>query len=155
MEPKFVEAMVEADDNLEDWQRVLEAVEHETAMGTHDVRLVAVDADEIVLEMPLGDHARQVVGLLHGGVSAMLAETAASMHSSWGLDVSTHIPVGIELNASHIRTAEEGTIRAVGEVIKRGSTHVRHRVEIRHLERDVLLSDCRVTNFIQSRSSTD
>jgi uncharacterized protein (TIGR00369 family) len=97
----------------------------------------------------MGDHARQVVGLLHGGVSAMLAETAASMHACWGVDLTEKGPVGIELNATHLRSATDGTILAVGDVLHRAATHVRHRVEIRHDGRDEVLTECRVTNYLK------
>lgn len=145
----FVREMLAEEDDLEAWRRAFDEVRDQTAMGAHDVELVDVDAERIVLEMPMGDHARQVVGLLHGGISAMLAETAASMHACWGVDLTEKGPVGTELNATHLRSATDGSIRAVGRVLKRGRTHVQHRVEIRHVERDVLLTDCRVTNYLK------
>jgi len=45
------------------------------------------------------------------------------------------------------------TIRAVGEVLRRGSTHVQHRVEIRHAGRDEALTECRVTNYLKPHRS--
>lgn len=149
MEYEFLEAMLATDDSVEAWREALESVRDKTAMGVHDVELADVDADRIVLEMEMGDHARQVVGLLHGGVSAMLAETAASMHACWGVDLTEKGPVGIELNATHLRSATDGTIRAVGDVLHRASTHVQHRVEIRHVEREEVLTECRVTNYLK------
>lgn len=147
MVPKFAQAMVEREKSLEAWKEIAEEYSDETAMGVHDIELIDVDDESLVLEMPMGDHARQVAGLLHGGISMLLAETAASMHACWGIDLTEKKPVGIEINGSHLRSTTDGTIRAVGEVVRRGSTHVVHRVEIRHLEDDVTLSECRVTNY--------
>lgn len=145
----FARKLVDREDGLEAWREVFEAVRDRTAFGVHDVELVDVDADELVMSMPMGDHARQVAGLLHGGISAFLAETAASFHASWGIDVSERVPVGVELNATHLETARDGEILAVARVLRRGRTHVMHRVQIRHAGRDELLSECRVTNYLR------
>jgi len=155
MNYEFVEAMIEREDSLEAWRKALEAIRERTALGPHDIELADVDGDRIVLEMPMGDHARQVVGLLHGGVSALLAETAASMHACWGVDLTRRGPVGIELNATHLRSATDGTIRSVGKVLRRGATHVQHRVEIRHLERGEVLTECRVINYLRPHDGSE
>ncbi|WP_168210809.1 PaaI family thioesterase [Persicimonas caeni] len=131
----------------ERWIELFDQSREFTAAGAHDVRLVDIDADRAVLEMPIGDHARQPYGLLHGGVSMMLAESAASMHSCWGVDLTEVAPVGVEINGSHLSSAREGTVRAVCTVIKRGETMIRHHVEIIHVDSGRLLSDVRVTNF--------
>ncbi|MFB6350570.1 MAG: PaaI family thioesterase [Bradymonadaceae bacterium] len=147
MNDQFIQALVNREDTVEYWRQMMDDYADQTAMGPHDVELVDVDDDEIVLEMPMGDHARQVAGILHGGISMLLAETAASMHACWGVDLTERQPVGIEISGSHLRSAVDGTIRAVGEVLRRGETHIVHEVAIRHAERDETLSECRVTNF--------
>ncbi len=146
----FARAMVEREDTLENWREIAEQYSDETAMGVHDVSLIDVDDESLTLEMPMGDHARQVAGLLHGGVSMLLAETAASMHACWGVNLLEKQPVGLEINGSHVRSTTDGTIRAVAEVVRRASSHVVHRVAIRHLEEEVTLSECRVTNYYKS-----
>jgi len=150
MIPDFAREMVEREDTAESWREMVEEYRAQTAMGAHDVELVDVDDERIVLEMPMGDHARQVAGLLHGGVSMLLAETAASMHACWGVDLMEKQPVGVEINGSHLRSTTDGTIRAVGEVLRRGSSHIVHRVKIRKVEDDIELSECRVTNYYKS-----
>jgi len=147
VDEQFIQALVEREDTVEYWREMIEQFAEQTAMGPHDVELVEVGDERIVLEMPMGDHARQVAGILHGGISMLLAETAASMHACWGVDLTERQPVGVEINGSHLRSAIDGTIRAVGEVLRRGETHIVHRVAIRHAERDDTLSECRVTNF--------
>lgn len=148
----FARELVQGDDDLESWRKALDAVGDRTAFGTHDVALESIDSEELVLSMPIGDHARQVAGLLHGGISAMLAESAASLHSCWGVDLTERIPVGIELNATHLNSAREGEVHAVARVLRRGRTHVQHRIDIRHADEDERLSECRVTNYLRPRS---
>ena len=118
-----------------------------TAAEALGVEIVSVDSEHIVLRMPMSDRARQPLGLLHGGISMVLAETAASLHACWNVDLSRIVPVGIEINGSHIRSASEGHILANGKVIRRSSKLAVHNVEITHEESDRLLCLARVTNF--------
>lgn len=134
----------------ENWKKAWSLMRKGTALETHDVELVAASDEEIVLRMEVGDHARQPYGLLHGGISMMLAETAASMHSTWGLDL-TRVPVGIEINGSHLRSATEGAVLAVGKVLRRGSTLIHHEVRIVEEKSRRELSVIRVTNMLIKR----
>ncbi len=86
-----------------------------TAPEALGVEIVSADSEKIVLRMPMSDRARQPLGLLHGGISMVLAETAASLHACWDVDLSRFVPVGIEINGSHVRSASEGHIVAKGK----------------------------------------
>jgi uncharacterized protein (TIGR00369 family) len=146
----FIETFAGAPDTLEAWSEGFEKMKDQTAMGVHDFSLVDVGEDHLTLEMPMGDHARQVAGILHGGISMVLAETAASMHACWGIDLTERMPVGIEINGTHLASATDGTIRARAEVLNRGYKIIQHRIEIRHVERDEVLCESRVTNYYRS-----
>ncbi len=111
------------------------------------IEVEEINAERIVLAMPITDAARQPMGLLHGGVNMVLAESAASMHACWGVDLSKTVPVGIEINGSHLRSASAGRVRAVGEVVRRSRTLVVHEVKIFHVDTGKLLCVARVTNF--------
>ncbi len=125
----------------------LRSLERNTASAALGVELVAVDEKQIELRMPITDAARQPMGLLHGGVSMVLAETAASMHALWLVDVTEKVPVGIEINGSHLRSASEGTVKAVGTVLRRSRSLIFHRVDLYLEETGELLSTARVTNY--------
>ena len=79
--------------------------------------------------------------------SPVLAESAASLHACWFVDLTEKAPEGIEINGSHIRSASEGTVRAVGRVLRRTRTHIFHQVEIILEETGALLSTARVINY--------
>ena len=128
----------------------LRALLPRTAPGALGVEIVSVDAESILLRMPMSDRARQPLGLLHGGISMVLAETAASVHACWGVDLSRSVPVGIEINGSHLRSASEGHILAKGKVVRRSSKLTVYNVEITHEESDRLLCLARVTNFYKA-----
>ena len=123
-----------------------------TAPEALGVEIVSADSEKIVLRMPMSDRARQPLGLLHGGISMVLAETAASLHACWDVDLSRFVPVGVEINGSHVRSASEGHIVAKGEVIRRSSKLAVHNVEITHEESARLLCVARVTNFYKALS---
>jgi 1,4-dihydroxy-2-naphthoyl-CoA hydrolase len=125
----------------------LRAMLPKTAPDALGVEIVSADSEQIVLRMPMSDRCRQPLGLLHGGISMVLAETAASLHACWDVDLSRLVPVGIEINGSHIRSASEGHILARGKPVRRSSKVAVHNVEITHEESDRLLCLARVTNF--------
>lgn len=116
-----------------------------------EMEITRFDADVVEILMPITDKCRQPMGLLHGGMSMVLAESAASLHSCWGLDLTKVAPVGIEINGSHLRSAKEGTVRATGKVIRRSRTLVVHEVQIHHVESGDLLCTSRVTNYLKPR----
>lgn len=125
----------------------LNAVSRHTIMEALDIRVEEFSEDRIVLAMPISDATRQPYGLLHGGVSMVLAETAASYHACWGVDLNEKAPVGIEINGSHLNSAEHGNIRAVGKVLRKSASLIVHEIEITHVESGKLLCVSRVTNF--------
>jgi 1,4-dihydroxy-2-naphthoyl-CoA hydrolase len=115
------------------WIDNFQQITRDTAVETLEISLVDIDDDTVVL--------------LHGGVSMVLAETAASFHASWGVDFNLVAPVGIEINGSHLRSATDGHVRAVGRVLRRSRALIVHEVEIVHEESGQLLSIARVTNY--------
>lgn len=121
-----------------------------TAAEHLGITLHAVSSESIVLKMPITDKARQPYGLLHGGMSMLLAETAASMHACWGVDLTKSLPVGIEISGSHVRSASQGIVRAEGRVVRRTRSLIVHQVEILLDGTDQLLCTARVTNFYKS-----
>lgn len=121
-----------------------------TVLEMLGVEFTVFNEEELVLTMPITSAARQPFGMLHGGVSLVLAETAASSHASWGLDVSQVFPVGIEINGSHLNSATEGTVRVVARPLRRSRTLVVHQVDISHVESGRLLCSARVTNYYKA-----
>lgn len=125
----------------------LNAVSRHTIMEALDIRVDEYSEAAIVLSMPISDATRQPYGLLHGGVSMVLAETAASYHACWGIDLNEKVPVGIEINGSHLDSADSGNVRAVGRVLRKSSSLIVHEIAITHVESGKLLCISRVTNF--------
>ena len=125
------------------------ALEGNSAGKYLGISLVDIGEDFIELSMPITDKVRQPFGLLHGGMSMALAESAASMHAAYILDLSKEVPVGIEINGSHVGMAREGNVKAIARIANRSRKFVVHTVEIRLVETDELLSTARVTNYFK------
>ncbi|NCF24367.1 MAG: hotdog fold thioesterase [Gammaproteobacteria bacterium] len=65
--------------------------------------------DWIAVRMPVDHRTIQPYGILHGGASLALAESLGSLASVLCIeDPSTHTPVGIEINANHLRPVADG-----------------------------------------------
>jgi uncharacterized protein (TIGR00369 family) len=72
----------------------------------------------------VGPKVHQAYGILHGGVSALLAEGAASIGGAVSVGPD-EIVVGTELNCSHLRSMANGTLTATATPIRKGrNVHV-------------------------------
>lgn len=90
-----------------------------TVMGVLGIEVVDAQPDRVELRVPVTHRVHQPHGILHGGVSALLAETAASYGGSLSAPPG-HQVVGIELNASHLRPMRDGVLTAVATPVRRG-----------------------------------
>ncbi|HSS99589.1 MAG TPA: PaaI family thioesterase, partial [Terriglobales bacterium] len=108
----------------------------------------------LVVRLPITEKTLQPYGILHGGISLFLVETAASSHASYGIDTTQIIPMGIEINGSHLRAATQGTLRAVARVLRRGRTHIVHEVDVTLEETGELLCRGRMTNYYKQVGKT-
>lgn len=68
------------------------------------------------------DHrTKQPLGFLNGGVSAALAETAASTAANYCVDQSVCYCVGLDINANHLRPVISGKVTAIAKPIHLGN----------------------------------
>ena len=93
-----------------------------TLFETLDIQYVSISPDCLVMSMPVTAKNHQPMGLLHGGASVVLAETAASMATLLNLDIESQACVGMEINANHIRSKKEGLLIATATPLHRGRT---------------------------------
>ncbi|MDP4013671.1 MAG: hotdog fold thioesterase [Candidatus Nanopelagicales bacterium] len=84
------------------------------------IRITEARPDGIRATMPVVGN-RQPMGLLHGGASAVLAESIGSMLAAL-LAPEGRFPVGIELSCAHHRSATSGTVTAVAKPLVIGRT---------------------------------
>lgn len=109
-----------------------------------DIKVEELTKQRVILTMAVAPKTRQPFGYLHGGASLVIAESAASMGSLLNIDSKTDIPVGIEINANHIRSKRDGIVKAVATPIHIGKTTMVWDIKIVD-EENKLISICRCT----------
>ena len=118
-----------------------------TLMEALEMEVVEARPDKVVMRMPVGPKARQSYGLLHGGASVALAETAASFGTGLNVDPERQWVVGSEISASHLRSAKDGFVLAEATVLHKGRTSMVWDIRIlTETDRTPLcISRCRVS----------
>ena len=105
--------------------RYVEARSSETAFAPLGIRVVSYDPDALQVGLDIDARHRQHLGLLHGGISALLAESAASLAAAMSVDPEHFTVAGVDLNATHLRRKVEGSLLATARPLFRGrTTHV-------------------------------
>jgi 1,4-dihydroxy-2-naphthoyl-CoA hydrolase len=92
--------------------------------GVHShlgISVVEASKGRVVVELAVDERVHQPFGILHGGISALLAESAASIGAALNAPESKRV-VGIEISASHLRSIRQGTLRAEATPIRAGRT---------------------------------
>ena len=98
----------------------------------HDVlgiETVEATKERVVLEVEVGPKVHQPYGILHGGVSALLAEGAASMLGALNVPEGKGV-VGTDLNCSHLRPMTKGRLRATAVAVRIGRTMCVSSIEL-------------------------
>ena len=86
-----------------------------------DVETLEAGPERVVMRLPVDWRVHQPMGILHGGVSALLAESAASLGAFLAAGPDRNV-VGIELNASHLRSLDDGHLTAEAVPVRVGRT---------------------------------
>ena len=92
------------------------------------VELVEISAVRVVATMPVEGNT-QPFGLLHGGASVVLAETLGSIGSAFHAHPDK-VAVGVDINATHHRSATSGTLTGVATAIHLGRTSTSYDIVI-------------------------
>jgi uncharacterized protein (TIGR00369 family) len=85
------------------------------------IRVVELSPEKVVLQVEVGPKVHQPYGILHGGVSALMAEGAASIGGAISVGPD-EIVVGTELNCSHLRSMSSGVLTATATPVRKGRT---------------------------------
>lgn len=100
----------------------IDVLAFENTMLAHlGIRHVEATPDRVVLEMDVDHRVHQPMGLLHGGASAVIAESAASIGAFLNCGPGEYT-VGTDLNISHLRARRDGTVTATAVPVRKGRT---------------------------------
>ncbi|MFN8195047.1 MAG: hotdog fold thioesterase [Nocardioidaceae bacterium] len=92
------------------------------------IELTEISAERIVATMPVEGNT-QPYGLLHGGASVVLAETLGSVGSAlhaW----PDRLSVGVDINATHHRSATSGVVTGVATAVHLGRRMASYEVVV-------------------------
>jgi 1,4-dihydroxy-2-naphthoyl-CoA hydrolase len=91
-----------------------------TLAGRMGIRIIEASKERVVGTMPVEGNT-QPYGILHGGASCVLAESLGSLGSALQAGPD-RVTVGIEINATHHRSATSGLVTGVATVAHGGRT---------------------------------
>jgi 1,4-dihydroxy-2-naphthoyl-CoA hydrolase len=94
------------------------------------VKIEVAEAERAVLSMEVTPKVHQYLGIMNGGVSLFLCETAASIAAVCSIDLEKHSPVGIEINANHVRAVSRGKITIEAKPLYNGKSLTVWNIEI-------------------------
>jgi uncharacterized protein (TIGR00369 family) len=95
------------------------------------IEIEDMSPERVTATMPVTPDHHQPFGMLHGGVSVVLAESAASVGGHLAAP-SGHTAVGIEVNANHVRSVQEGRLTATATPLHTGRSTQVWTIEIRN-----------------------
>ena len=103
---------------------ILRAIHGDTVVALLGIEFLEVGDDFIRARVPVDSRTRQPLGILHGGVSVVLAETLGSCGAAFASPAG-HRAVGLDINANHLRSVSEGWVTGIARPIHIGrTTHV-------------------------------
>lgn len=92
------------------------------------IEIIEASPQRLVATMPV-DGNTQPFGLLHGGANVVLAESLGSVGAHLHAGTTRRV-VGIEISASHHKSATSGIVTAVATAVTLGKTLCTYNVEI-------------------------
>lgn len=97
-----------------------------TTVAHLGIEFIEIGDDFIRGRAPVDSRTKQPVGILHGGISVLLAETLGSNGAALAIPPD-HNAVGLDINANHIRSVTEGWVNGIAKPVHLGrTTHVWH-----------------------------
>jgi 1,4-dihydroxy-2-naphthoyl-CoA hydrolase len=84
------------------------------------IEIIEASPQRLVATMPVEGNT-QPFGLLHGGASVVLAETLGSIGTALHAG-PTRMSVGVDINATHHKSATSGVVTAVATALSLGKT---------------------------------
>ena len=95
---------------------------HNTMIERIGIKITEIGDDYVRGTMPVDARTHQPYGLLHGGASVALAETLGSLGAMMCADAKTHLAVGLDINANHLRGVTDGIVTGTARPLHLGRT---------------------------------
>jgi 1,4-dihydroxy-2-naphthoyl-CoA hydrolase len=118
------------------------------------IEFVEIGQDYIVATMPANARTVQPFRILHGGANVCLAESLGSVASTLCVeDLTTHMAVGLEINANHLRSVPEGSsVTGTCRPIRVGRTVHVWEIQIRNESGDLTCISRLTVSVVERRT---
>lgn len=93
-----------------------------TLMETLKIEFIEIGDNYVVCKMPVTPEVHQPAGILHGGATAALVETAGSFASRYFIKDREMAIRGVEISTNHVKSISEGFVYAKATNIHMGRT---------------------------------
>ncbi len=127
----------------------LNALSENTLVAHLGIEYTQIGDDFLQATMPVDSRTIQPHGLLHGGASVVLAETLGSVAANLAAPADK-ICVGLEINASHLRSVRSGMVTAIVKAVRIGRTVQVWQIDISN-SREQLICTSRLTVSVIDR----
>jgi 1,4-dihydroxy-2-naphthoyl-CoA hydrolase len=109
--------------------QTLTDIHKDTAAEWLGIEFLEVGDDFIRARVPVDARTRQPYGILHGGVSVVLAETLGSCGAAYAAPEG-HRAVGLDINANHLRATTSGWVTGIARPVHVGRTTQVWQIEL-------------------------
>jgi 1,4-dihydroxy-2-naphthoyl-CoA hydrolase len=93
-------------------QEIRDFVKTENIVDALGIEFTEIADTYLIAKMPVDKRTHQIHGILHGGATCVLAETAGSFASLMCIDLETKYAVGSHISANHLRPIKNGYVFA-------------------------------------------
>jgi 1,4-dihydroxy-2-naphthoyl-CoA hydrolase len=133
------------------WQRpvtvdMLTRIHVGTAVAHLGIQFLEVGDDFIRARAPVDSRTRQPLGILHGGISVLLAETLGSCAAA-SASPAGHRALGLDINANHLRSVSDGWVSGITRPFHIGRSTQVWQIEL-HNDQGQLTCVSRITMAI-------
>ena len=109
----------------------LTAVSQNTAVSHLGIEFLDIGDDYLTARVPVDHRTHQPYGLLHGGVSVVLAETLGSCGAACACEPGAKV-VGLDINANHLRGVSSGWVIGTARAVHIGRTTQVWQIDLRN-----------------------
>ena len=103
-----------------------------------EIEFLELGENYLRAKMPVNENTKQPMGLLHGGASCVLAESVASFAAFLCIDPKLKTVVGLNLYASHLKSAKSGYVFATARPKHIGISTSVWEIEITNEEEELI-----------------
>ncbi|MCB9991167.1 MAG: PaaI family thioesterase [Rhodospirillales bacterium] len=125
-------------------------ITHENIVDNLGIEFFDVGPDYVKVRMPVDKRTHQIHGILHGGATCVLAESAGSFASLMVIDPTKYYAVGSQLLANHLRPVSDGFVTATCTPIHLGRRKHVWDIPV-HADNGKLIAKCELTCMVTDK----